>query len=439
MLKTLLFYCATVFAQDSGQFVSPREKFDQASQLESEDDYPAAIDLYLSISENDTSYIEAQYLLMSAYNAQEEYQKSIDIGKRLKDTPSDFNRGIFITLGNAYLNTDRRDSAIITYEEGLEHFPYQHTLIYNIGYAYYTMGEYEKAIPYFQRSAKINPFYSSNHVLLGYLSMLQGHVTKAYLSYLTYMAIEPSDNNILVFLENLSGQNVRKFGSIEPFDSNETFQKYDDLILSGAALDGRFERKVDFNASIVKQQELLFSRIKYEENTDDFWMDFYVPFYQELQESGLTTAFVYYMLQSSNNDPVLDWIKKHDDDKSAWVKLANKRISSNRLRDTTTVLGVKDTYSFWYYGTNEIHSIGNQREDETPYGPWIFFHKSGRTSAEGRYTDEGVKTGEWNYFHENGRLQRREMYNDEGHIVEPRCTTMRAGQNQSLRTMKESN
>jgi antitoxin component YwqK of YwqJK toxin-antitoxin module len=278
--------------------------------------------------------------------------------------------------------------------------------------------DYKTALSYFKKSARINPYYMNNHVMLGYISMLQGHRSKAMMSYLMSLAISPDNNGILVFLESLSSDAIRIEGSIEKFESNELFQYYDDIIRSRAAQDPRFVQEVDFNANIIKNTELLLQKLEYRDNTDDFWMNYYVPFYFSLAKQNLAPHFLYYTLYSTNNDEVKKFINKNSDEKDAWISLANEYLSSNRSTQHATVMGQKDEYSFWYYNSNALSAIGNQIDDETRTGPWMFFYESGQLNAIGKYDDSGNKTGLWKYYHENGRLSRTEKY-QENAIVEP--------------------
>ncbi len=420
MIKILILL-TTLFSNpaDTSTFVSPAQIIEKAKSLESENNYKGAIDLYLTISENDTSYLEAMSELMSAYNALDDYDKTIAIGNGVKDLPSDFRNDIYISLGNAYLDKGDFESSMKIYNEGLILFPFSHVLMYNLGLAYHRQERFEEAIDCFQKSVKINPFYSSNHVMLGYISMLQGHRTKSLLSYLTYLAINPDNNSILVFLENMVNNAVRKEGSVDAFLDNSQFDYYDDLIRSKAALDSRFVRTVDFNVSIVKQSELLFSKLKYKPDTEDFWMDFYVPFYTDLESKGLSTAFIYFILKSSNNEEVASWLEKHEDEKTAWVNLANSFLKENRTNKKMEIHGLTDTYSCWYFNNNSLSAIGNQIDDDTRIGQWLFYSSNGQLNAEGGYNKSGEKIGTWKYYHNNGILSRIEEFDEKGNYIKP--------------------
>jgi antitoxin component YwqK of YwqJK toxin-antitoxin module len=420
MIKTLLIILALSSSpsDDSLVFQSPQQIFEKASALESDENYEAALELYHLISESDTSYIKAQFKKMALYNATGHYDKTIEIGLSLKDKYTPLRENIYIELGNAYSKEEKYHRALEIYQEGSALFPYSHVLLYNIGLAYRNLEDYKTALSYFKKSARINPYYMNNHVMLGYISMLQGHRSKAMMSYLMSLAISPDNNGILVFLESLSSDAIRIEGSIEKFESNELFQYYDDIIRSRAAQDPRFVQEVDFNANIIKNTELLLQKLEYRDNTDDFWMNYYVPFYFNLAKQNLEPHFLYYTLYSTNNDEVKKFINKNSDEKDAWISLANEYLSSNRSTQHATVMGQKDEYSFWYYNSNALSAIGNQIDDETRTGPWMFFYESGQLNAIGKYDDSGNKTGLWKYYHENGRLSRTEKY-QENAIVEP--------------------
>lgn len=421
MIKSVLLLIMLFSADpnDSIDFLSPAEILLKSAELTNENQLDEAIDELLSVSENDSSYIEVQAELMPVYNAAKKYNKTIEIGNKLKDEFSKFRSNIYITLGNAYLNGGLPEKGVETYTEGLKFFPYHHILLYNLGLGYQKLGMNDKALVCFQKSARINPYYGSNHIMLGYLAMLQGHRTKAMLSYLTYLAINPDRNSTLIFLENLSNDAIRSEGSVSPFTDNELFANYDDIIRSKAALDSRFQLDVDFNASIVKQTELLLSKLEYKTKSNDFWMNYYVPMFTNLVEKKLDGAFIYFILQSANNENVTSWLEKHEEEKTEWIKIANVALSNNRLIHEAEIMGEKRLYNFWYFDDHLLSAIGNQIDDDTRIGPWAFYNKNGQLNAIGKYNDSGQKIGQWNYYHENGRLSREEKFNDHGVYIAP--------------------
>ena len=114
MIKSLLFILLLgPAAGDSAQFNNPGDIITQAVELESNNDHDAAIELYRKISENDTSYIQIQSYLMSAYNSVKQYDSCIAIGHKVKDNYSAFRKDIYIDLGNAYLDGGNPEKALV--------------------------------------------------------------------------------------------------------------------------------------------------------------------------------------------------------------------------------------------------------------------------------------------------------------------------------------
>lgn len=418
MINTLLLLLNLVSMGDSTELITPLQKFEYAVSLAAEGNNEAAAQLYQSISPNDTSYLEAMTRLMQVQVELGQDDSAIVLGEKIRHLPSKFKADIHITLGNAYAHTSQFEKALEIYQAGLRQFPYNYTLLYNVGFTYTKMQEYATSLPYFQKSARLNPYYANTHVMLGYLAMLQGHRTQAMLSYLTSLALNADNNGILVFVENLASNSARNFGSVPVFTSNTTFQHEDDLMASKAALDPRFQSQVAFNASLVKQTELFQSKLVYQEHTGDFWMDFYGPFFTQVQRAGLTPAVLYYILQSVNNEDIDEWLEKHSDELDQWIDLANTYLLTNRIQDTATVMGIQDRYSYWYTD-HAVSAIGNEDDAENYVGPWVFFGENGQLTSTGMYNDAGQKTGTWKYYYEDGTLAREEQYDEQGNFTEP--------------------
>lgn len=420
MIITLLsLFLTGLFPLDSAQFIHPSEMLGQCESLVNQGEHEKAITLYLQINENDTSYYQAQVALMAAYNALQMYNESIAIGNKMKDLPGNQKLDIFINLGNAFIDKGEAVKGLEIYSEGLSLFPYSHILLYNMGLANYRLQNYPEALKYYQKSVRINPFYGNNHIMLGYLSVLQGHATKAILSYLTYLAIHPDKNGTLVFLENFASEAVRAEGSVPAFNDNKDFVYMDAIIKSKAALDERFKSNVEFNATIVKQTELLLTKLDFDPNSNDFWMQFYVPFFKSLATQNLKEAFIYFILQSTGNDHVTAWLSGHEKEKSAWIDVANDVFTNYRINNETEILDEKGIFSFWFNSSNELNAIGNERSGEVRYGPWAFFHDNGQLSAIGRYTESGEKSGKWLYYHKNGRKSLEEFFDAKGKFTKP--------------------
>ncbi|MFY0654429.1 MAG: hypothetical protein JXQ96_20500 [Cyclobacteriaceae bacterium] len=424
---------------DSIELVDSPEIIETAADLRTKEKYQTAIDLYSKVLPIDSNYFKIQSYLLETYNEAKQYKQSIILGEKLVKEHHEYNANVFINLGNAYLNLPNLEKAKETYERGRKLFPYNHILIYNSGINQYRLKDYENAIISFQQTIRLNPYYSSAHLMLGYLSVLQGHRTKAVLSYLTYLAIDNSNNSVLIRVNNLVNDALRYEGSIDPIIDNFEFEYYDRLSRSKAALDERFNFEVKLDAPVTKQLTLLFSKLQHNPNSDDFWMQYYVPIFTKIHKVEGSNAFIYFILKSSNNEDVAAWLEKNDDKRKNWVSAANSILVKNRSKLTATVGNNEGQYSFWYYNSNRLSAIGNQINDDLYIGPWEFFSENSQLNAKGSYNQEGYKIGKWYYYYDNGRLKRTEGYDADGNVSAPEVYYREDGSQSMIAHYNEEN
>ncbi|MEQ8471281.1 MAG: tetratricopeptide repeat protein [Marinoscillum sp.] len=417
MLKALLLIWTLQSSQsDSLLLVDSNEVLESVSGLRSEDKFEEAIKLLESVNEEDSNYYKIQATLLSTYNSAEQYDQTVLKSKELLQKSNDIRAQIYLSYGNALLSKELYDSAKQVYLEGLEQYPYHHILLYNLGIVNFRQKHYEVSKEYFKRCLKINPFYSSSHLMLGHISILEGLRTKGLMSYLTYLMIAPDNNSGLVTIENLVTDGLRYEGSVE---SNDTlFEEYDNLLKSKAAFDERFRYNVKFNASIVKQTELLISKLQ-PSNEDDFWAQFYLPMFLEIGRNKLVEMTLYKILQSTGSEDVVSYLEKNSSQADTWADVVNSELVLWRDKDEATLLGKTDVYDFWHYDNNNINAIGNKDAEENKIGPWVFYHDNSEVSAFGTYNDTGAKVGVWKYFFENGVMSRLETRDDSGNFSEP--------------------
>ncbi len=99
---------------------------------------------------------------------------------------------------------EKVDSIIKYYKRSVEIYPDYYSSINNIGSVYFTvMKDYNKAIPYFLQSIKINPKYTEAYFNLAYSTQMQGNITDAIWYYRKSIALKPDYSRALSNLANL--------------------------------------------------------------------------------------------------------------------------------------------------------------------------------------------------------------------------------------------
>ncbi len=417
MLKTLLILL--IFnpqkEADTIRFVNSAEIIQNAMEYNEAEDYQKSMDELTLVNHLDSNYWLVQARLIQTLDMAGRFEEALELGDSLLPTGTELPALFYLLFGNVYINQERYEEAIEIYSKGLKYFPYQRNLMYNIGYSYFVNEDFEKSLNILQDLLVINPYVGNAHQILGNIMSRMGNISKAALSYLIYLAINPEDNAALVRLNLILSDGFREEGSYASDYDNSLFEEYDQILRSKAAIDDRYKSEVDLEAPVAQQSELLINQLEYKEGTDDFWMDYYVPLFQKLSESELTAAYIYFILYSSENEKVLDWLKKNESKKDQAIQIGSAYLKSNRNTTEREILGESGDYSQWFYDDDVLKAIG-KLENDIRVGPFEFFQPNERLEAIGFYNKEGLKEGEWKYFHDNGQLFYSEIRNDSGQV-----------------------
>lgn len=415
MLKLLVLAGVLNFSapSDTIPFINSTEIFGQVTDLYNDQKYGEVISLMEKIPESDTNYIRAQVVLLEVYAANDQIKEAKKTLDYLLTNHRKTSTNFYIQGGNIYLNDNEPDKAIEIYKQGLEKYPYSEVLHYNIGYSFYSKEYYEESVEYFKKTIRINPYYYRAHQMLGTIMAMSGYRTRAMLSFLTSLAMEPDANWVLVRLNDLVNDAYELEGSIDLGWVNAPYEYYDNLIRSRAVFDNRYKTKVEMTVPVAQQSEMIINKIHQMSGTEDFWMDFYVPFYENLGKEDLITAFVNFILQSSQNENVKEWLTKNTSKKDDWIAIANKVWDPYNDYLETEILGETQVYRHWFNDDGEISAAGNVN-GETKIGPWMFLHDNGTVNAVGAYNASGERIGQWEFYYDNGQLDAIENYDDKG-------------------------
>jgi uncharacterized protein len=382
--------------------------------LRNDKEYEKSIQTFLTIPKSDTNWVWMRSELIISYLDNKEFDKAIALGEEAIKERSEYRARFYLALANAYYGNEQTDKAIPIYEAGLKLYPYDYLLHYNVGVALAKKETWDASISHLQQAISLNPHYANSHLFLGNIMITQGKKSRAMMSLGAYLALVPTNNAVLVLLNNLANNAVAYENSNPVEEKGASFNELDLLIKSNAALDKKFKSSVAFKAPVAQQMELMLESLPNDKNKDDFWMQFYVPFYEKINQGGLKTAFIYHILSSVDDKGVKRWLNSNKKELDKFYGLANQQLKEFRSQHTATVRGEKALYSFWYYDNHRHNAIGNQINDDHYIGPWVFYYPNGELKAEGNYTKEGKKTGKWSYYYADGSLKKVEEHDAEG-------------------------
>jgi antitoxin component YwqK of YwqJK toxin-antitoxin module/Tfp pilus assembly protein PilF len=393
------------------------EVIEQGKQLYDSGRYEASALKLLTVPKRDTNYVYMLSELALTYTADKKYDQAIEVCNEALKMPSEFGSHLWKSKGIAADRKGDFESSVKFFQDALSKYPFDHSLIFNLGITYYNHRDYQKAEDCFFRALAINPFHASSHLNLAKMAMGRGRKTHAAFAMGMYLSLSHLDNDRLVLMNKFFGNEITDEGSI-PADGANNGEKLDQIIKSGIAMDKKFNSKIPIDAPVVKQYELLFNQLALVSSSlDDKYANYYLPIFKAIGEKGLVETFIYYILSSSSNEIAKKWLKKNEKPLNQFFELANKEMKEKRRKiSVPDAFGYKEPIEAWYDNSNRLDAIGKMGVGEKKMGQWFYFHNSYEKSAEGKYNEDGKKAGVWKYYYADGRLKSLENY-DTGEIT----------------------
>jgi uncharacterized protein len=417
IIAILLLLCANFIlnAQIKSKPLSSGYAIQKAFELEDSSWFQQAIDTLLTISPNDTGYVNVLTELSYAYMNNKEYQKALNTADLAYSYNSALRHRLILIKGNTYDNWGHPDSSIIFYQKALKKYPYSYLIYFNLGISYTNAKNYDLAIKSFQQAIRLNPYHASSHLALGRLMAQMGQYVHAILSLETFLMIEPNTpraNSVLVFLNNLVNNSLsRDFVEISPTTDNKTFSELDKLIKAKVVVDSKYKTNIKFNAAIVNQTHLLFQSVEYKPNTNDFWMEYYMPIFSVIKKNNHFEDLIYNILSSVNNKDLSNQVKKHKKSIGQMNSDINIVMAGNHKKQIINEDGQDITVDFFLDINDNIASVGIILPDnQTRIGNWKFFYPNCELKAEGKYNDSGKLDGKWINYNNDGSISYIENY-----------------------------
>lgn len=413
---TLFVIGSSTYAQDSTAYINSKEIIQKGIGLHDEEDFDRALSYYQMVSPSDTNYAWSLYEQVLTLTSQEKFPEAIELANEGLALQSQYKASFYDGLGTALDYSGEAEKALELYKTGLEKYPYYKPLLYNNGVTLRKTGNHAEAQKFFIRRLEIDPFHAGSHYQLAELSMLQGFRTKAMLSYLMYMAIRPGDLQTLSRVESLLGDALEEEGSVSPYSSNG-FEELDAFIRSRFATKKAFKPSVDIDYLITRHAEVIIKQLKADKQSEDFWVQLYLPFFNGLKDKKLLPAMLYSILSGTKKDEISTWLSKNQKRIEQFQTLARETIFASRLYHQATVLGQENYYRFWYYDNGQLNAIGNSNEEGVDIGPYVYYHPNGELSAKGVLDMKGNKTGKWTYYRNDGSVSSEESYDANGNLM----------------------
>jgi uncharacterized protein len=399
----LLLQAQTYTRVNSGEIIA------SAAKKFSEENYKEAIALYKTIPRSDTNYVSSQYQLALSYMLDSNYAQALKTCEQaLQLNNMEHELDLMIIYGSVLDDDGKTEHALRVYDSALMKYPNSADLRVNRGITLIRMEQYNEAEAIFKKLLLENPFYTSAHFRLAQCALFKGQVVPAMYSLFTYLLTNPKGSQSMTairILDNIAKgtEDVMKYVD-DRKQPEESFQATEQIILSKIALDRKYKQLTDLDDPIIRQLQVLMEKSKYDAADPNFWMQYYVPFYQAIYENKYFEPIVVYGFSNVNLESIQRYLKRNENAVKRAGAFATELLTSIRTTRELHADKRKKAPVLYHFSDGQLYARGTLSEKETLTGKWEFYHANGNLKAAGNYNNEGKKEGEWKYYYQDGKL-----------------------------------
>ncbi len=410
----------TASAQQNVELVNSGEIMLTADFYNALGSYSKAENLYLKVGRNDTNYAEVLRDLAYTYNNDKEDSLCLATARKGKELDSEFKADFYVYIGMSLKELEKYDTAIKTFDEGIRLYPYKYTLQFQKGMTYVKMKKYPEAELCFQKAIELNPYHASSHYQLGKCCAEQGRTVPAVLAWQYFLLMENNTERAqktVSHLEDLySGESQADpdFQLTAHEAGDDCFNDIVEVINSKDAFKPEYKNKTIINLKMVKMFQAILDKLEYKANTDNFFMENYVPYFVEMYDKGYYALYQSYTLKavSGANPTVSKSIKKNKKKSPAFASWTAEYIDKHSRHPERAEFDKNDKVQITFYQNHIINGMGVINELGIENGKWKYFYaRSGHLFSKGEYVN-GKREGDWYWYYDDGSLKEHSKFKD---------------------------
>ncbi|HZY36054.1 MAG TPA: tetratricopeptide repeat protein [Mucilaginibacter sp.] len=418
LLLVLLVLYPKLSSAQKFELVNSGDIIKQCAVLYDSGKYKQALDLN-KINRSDTNYVWSLYEKAISCEADSQYTQAVkycEEGLALKEQ-REWEPELYNTYGNSLMDLKQRDKARTVFDQAIAKYPSYALFYFNKGVTFMGESRWAEAETWFQKSLMISPYMYSAHYQLGLAALNQGKIIPAYLSFVAYLLMTPDGkywSKSIHYINEISRatDEILDFKNKRTISPDANYQAVEDIVLSKIALDPAYKSVVSLDDPMARQIQAAFEKLEYSDASNDFWIQYYLPYYKQVfSNNNKFELFVYHIFSNVNVAVVQDYIKKNKKPMDAFVNEAATYF--NLLRSTRELYYKKrDTVNQQYLFENgKLAGKGMLSDNgKLPVGHWVIFYPAGNVQAVGDCNSSGQREGEWLAYFDSGKLRARVHY-----------------------------
>ena len=410
----------TLQAQAQIPYIDSKEVLTKGVEFYQNGDYKKSIEQYRQVHECDTNYASAVYEQVLSSIADSAYETAKELAYAGLNLPDCDKRGFLLNLGAIYDYLGKTDSSMMIYDSVIRMCPNDHQPWYEEGVIFFKKKEYDKALPYFQHSLRINPNHFASHYLLGMTYMFQGRLSEGFIALESSLLMTDNAATAKKSISLINSITVETDEVVKCYHeknerySHPLFDDIDQLVNSKLALSGDYTLKMSLNDNIFRQSQVIMEKLKYDPADTNFVMQYYVPLLADLFKNDMIEAFILFKYSGYGFENVDNLAKKKskeiDEVKQIVFPYFGKIQATRELNYNKRQKAVE---RYHYYPKDNLIVVGTMTtngKDDIIKGDAEMFRTNHTLRSRGRYNDKGEKEGWWTDYYAVGGIRSREYY-----------------------------
>ncbi|PWT70734.1 MAG: hypothetical protein C5B59_20235 [Bacteroidetes bacterium] len=417
LLVTVFITSSVALAQKS-QLINSRELIEHGTQLHDSGEYKKAIAIYDQIDRNDTNYAWSVYEKALSCSADSQYNEAIkycEEGLSLH-SDNDHEAELYNQYGSVLNAVGQSEKSLTIFDSAIVKYPSFSLLYFNKGITYVTMDRYKEAEELFKQTLIINPYMYSAHFYLGISALHQGKIVQAYLSFIGYLLITPEgkySSKAIKLLDEIANakDEILEYKNKRTEAPDDNYGLVEEVVLAKIALEKEYKPLLSLDDAIPRQIQVIFEKLERKDEDNDFWSQYYLPFYKKVFNENRFEFFVNWIFENVKIKPIQDFNRKNKKEMEAFVNEVSAYF--NLIRSTRQLKFSKRQGETNRYLFDQGKLLGKGKvsvDGKFLTGPWTFYFPEGNLSATGQFTNDGKRDGFWTYYYHDGALKASENY-----------------------------
>ncbi len=415
MKKSLTYFgillAQLIIAQENYKFITSGEHFNKAYEHLGKQEFHDAFVSFDKINKSDTLYALAQLNKLIAQYTGKFYKEAVKTGGKMIDEESTYESEGFYYKTKALIDLKNYNNALECIHNAEEKYPlYLFRFQYLKAIMFKMQGKYEEAKKLLQSILIHNPNHSASHLLLAQITGEEGGEFQSILGFQMAVISNRNSTSIRDAYRGMSDIMQGNFDINREKKEIKLYKQINSLISSGLALKGNYNADLPLKYITNVVTDLIFKQLNFLPNSEDFTMQYYVKFLNEVKKRGLQNGYVLYVMSIIDNPSIKKAMITYKDTLEAFEKFKtkywNNQINSNKY----LVNGVIDERDYIINKKGVLTAFGKRNEDDFKTGKWTYFYPNGKIAAQTEYDKNGKLRGENVWYSKDGYIIESGIY-----------------------------